>query len=215
MSALAPNRRAPLARTQKAARVAGELDPAADNSRWGTPRYIYDWLDAAFAFTVDVCADEGNYKHPRYFDEFKNGLRQSWAGETFFCNPPYGDGIGNWFDKGKEECIYDNAAGVYLVPARVDTKWWKRGVLQKDGEAGKLRSSRYVQETDVLWLRFERLLVGIYHHDQRIWFEGAKDDSAPFPSSLIILAGVERRPIRPRPFEADREYPVLTMGWPR
>ncbi len=188
---------------------------AIDNSRWGTPPEEFGWLDSLMGFTVDVAADAGNHKHPRYFDEQRNGLRQPWRGETFFCNPPYGDGIGHWFEKGKEECIFENAAGLFLVPARVDTRWWRKGVLQKDGEAGKLRSSRYVQETDVLWLRFERLVVGIYHHDQRITFEGQRSDSAPFPSSMIIMAHPDRRPIRPQPFEGSRAFPTLTTGWPR
>lgn len=210
MTALAPRKRAPLSSTRAAAAL--EAD---DNSRWGTPREFYNWLDSLFAFTVDLCADSGNYKHPRYFDEQRNGLRQSWEGETGFCNPPYGDGIGNWFEKGKEECMYGGALVAYLVPARVDTRWWRKGVLQKDGEAGRLRVSRYVHETDTLWLRFERLIVGIYHHDQRIKFDGQKTDSAPFPSSVVIMAGVERRPPRPQHFEGSRSFPVLTMGWPR
>lgn len=215
MTALAPRKRAPLARTQKAARLVGAVDPEFDNSRWGTPATEYAWLDSLFGFTVDVCADEGNYKHPKYYDVHRNGLRQSWESETAFCNPPYGDGIGHWFEKGKEEAIYGGALSVFLVPARVDTRWWRKGVLQKDGEAGRLRFSKYSEESDTLWLRFERLLVGIYHHDQRIRFEGQRSDSAPFPSSIIILSSLERRPIKPQSFEAERTFPVLTMGWPR
>ena len=63
----------------------------------GTPQPIFDWLNAlAGGFTVDVCASKRLAKCQRYFDRAQDGLAQPWAGETVWCNPAYGEGIGDW-----------------------------------------------------------------------------------------------------------------------
>jgi hypothetical protein len=70
-----------------------------------TPQETYDYLDGQMHFTIDVCANEKNHKHPRYFSERDNGLAQSWEGETFFCNPPYGKQIFGWVSKARDSCM--------------------------------------------------------------------------------------------------------------
>jgi len=48
-----------------------------------------------------------------------------WAGETVFCNPPYGKAIGKWVEK----CYKENLKGVavvMLIPARTDTSWFHK-----------------------------------------------------------------------------------------
>ena len=56
--------------------------PASTGVCFGTPRWLYDWLDARWHFTLDPC--------PLNDASIWDGLARSWQGETVFCNPPYG-----------------------------------------------------------------------------------------------------------------------------
>ena len=56
---------------------------------WGTPQDLFDALNKEFNFTLDPCADDKNHKCDKYYTIEQDGLAQSWAGETVFCNPPY------------------------------------------------------------------------------------------------------------------------------
>lgn len=56
---------------------------------WGTPQDLFDALNKEFNFTLDPCADDNNHKCDKYYTIEQDGLAQSWAGETVFCNPPY------------------------------------------------------------------------------------------------------------------------------
>lgn len=185
-----------------------------DSSEWGTPRDVFAWLNAQFAFTVDVCAVATNAKLPRFFSPRDNGLAQSWEGETVWANPPYGRGIGGWCSKLRDSCLYERAMGVLLIPARVDTEWWNLYVLSSDGKAGRLVRSWFDVESRVWWLRWEGLVTGVYFHDERIPFEGASDDAAPFPSAVVMHASPSRRPAHQRPVLEDG-FRWLTKGWPR
>lgn len=69
------------------------LNPALFSSvkmDWATPQAFFDALDAEFHFTLDPCASPGNAKCGKFYTIADNGLEQDWAGETVFCNPPYG-----------------------------------------------------------------------------------------------------------------------------
>ncbi|MFZ5440502.1 MAG: DNA N-6-adenine-methyltransferase [Myxococcota bacterium] len=189
---------------------------SSDSTLWGTPRDFYEWLAEQFAFTIDVCALPTNKKHRRFFSPADNGLAQSWEGETAWCNPPYGRGIGNWLDKGRDEAMHARALAVFLVPARPDTDWWNNFVMSHDGRAGRLLRSSYHVESRVLWLRWEALITGVYFHDERVAFEGmdSEDDAAPFPSAIIIHAHPSRRPPAQRP-QLEEGQRLLTLGWPR
>jgi phage N-6-adenine-methyltransferase len=176
---------------------------SSDSAEWGTPRPFYRWLDAAFGFTIDVCASAENHKHRRYFDRRVNGLAQSWAGHTFFMNPPYGTPIGSWMAKARAECIFNRAAGVCVLPSRVDTEWWKQHAMSSRRDVGRLLRSFYDPSSGVVWLRWEGLITGIYHHDQRLEFEGMdNEDGAPFPTSVVIHMSPQRR--LPPPLVARR-----------
>lgn len=56
---------------------------------WGTPQDLFNTLNEEFNFTLDPCADNNNHKCAKYYTIEQDGLAQSWAGETVFCNPPY------------------------------------------------------------------------------------------------------------------------------
>lgn len=132
---------------------------------WSTPQALFNRLDAEFHFTVDVAADAANTKCPLYFDIVTNGLAQSWAGHVWWCNPPYGRSLAKWTTKAVHESVH--SVGVMLLPARTDTQWFHRDVL----EAAELR---FIQG--------------------RLHFGGALT-AAPFPSCLAIFRPRLSRPL--------------------
>ncbi len=77
---------------------------------------------------------------------------------TCWMNPPYGRQIGLWMKKAHDESLR-GAKVVCLVPARTDTKWWHDYATK--GE--------------------------IYFIKGRLKF-GGSDNSAPFPSAVIVFA---------------------------
>lgn len=89
----------------------------------------------------------------------RHGLFVDWGGSVF-VNPPYSN-ILNFMDKALLELKKGNChTVVFLVPSRTDTRWWHDYVL------------KHAQE-----IRFIR---------GRLKF-GSSQNSAPFPSSIIIF----------------------------
>lgn len=129
--------------------------------QWATPQAFFDQLNAEFHFTLDPCADQFNHKCNQYFTREQDGLKQSWKGNTVFCNPPYGKEICKWVQKSFEEAMDPETTVVMLIPARTDTKWFHEYIYQK-------------QE-----IRFVR---------GRIKFGDSKN-SAPFPSMVVVFRG--------------------------
>lgn len=130
---------------------------------WSTPQQLFDQLDHEFHFTLDAAASKENAKCRRYFDKETDGLMQSWAAETVWCNPPYGRQIGAWMRKALTESRASGTTVVMLVPARTDTNWFHQFVYHRAE------------------LRFVR---------GRLKFGGGHN-SAPFPSMLAIYRGPE------------------------
>lgn len=96
----------------------------------GDTTKIFDQLDSEFHFTLDPCADETNHKCARYFTAADDGLKQSWGGQTVFCNPPYGKAIKDWVKKCSEEAKQPNTTVVLLIPARTDTAYFHDYIYQ-------------------------------------------------------------------------------------
>jgi phage N-6-adenine-methyltransferase len=85
---------------------------------------VFDPLHAAHGFTLDVAANEENAKTERYFTLQRSGLKQSWAGEVVWCNPPYSD-IRPWVEKALAETRARCPKVVMLLPAnRCEQGWW-------------------------------------------------------------------------------------------
>ena len=57
---------------------------------WSTPKYLFNYFNDHFNFTLDPCATKENALCEKYFTIEENGLNQSWENETVFMNPPYG-----------------------------------------------------------------------------------------------------------------------------
>lgn len=100
---------------------------SSNKENWETPQWLFNKLDQEFKFTIDVCADITNNKCNRYYTEIDNGLIQDWAGETVWCNPPYGRKIGDWVKKAAKS----QATVVMLLPARTDTRWFHEYIYNK------------------------------------------------------------------------------------
>lgn len=127
--------------------------------QWSTPQNFFDELNKEFNFTLDPCADEFNHKCDKYFTEEQDGLKQSWQGETVFCNPPYGKAIKDWVKKCSDESKKPNTKVVMLIPARTDTRYFHEYIYNK---------------AEI------RFLKG------RLKF-GDSTNSAPFPSMVVIF----------------------------
>ena len=128
---------------------------------WATPQSFFNQLDSEFHFTLDPCANESNHKCARYFTEADDGLKQSWGGQTVFCNPPYGKAIKDWVKKCSEEAKQPNTTVVLLIPARTDTAYFHDYIYQKP-------------DVEIRFLR------------GRLKFGDGKN-SAPFPSMVVIF----------------------------
>lgn len=116
----------------------GALDEVDDR---GTEPEFVRGLEERFGvpFSLDVAAAEHNTKAPMYFDREMDGLKQSWAGERIWCNPPY-SGLGEWLAKAWAEWP-DTRGIVMLLPAnRVEQKWWQEHVEPfRDREGSPLK----------------------------------------------------------------------------
>ena len=126
-----------------------------------TPAAVLDLVAQIMGgIDLDPCADPGRrVPAAAHYTAELDGLSRPWAGRVFM-NPPYGRNIGAWVDR----LVEAHAAGavpeaVALVPARVDTAWWRRLASACD-----------------LVLFFSG----------RLRFVG-NDNSAPFPSALCYL----------------------------
>ncbi len=91
---------------------------------WPTsPAFFAKMVRRYGPFDIDVCASPENAKCPRYFTPEIDGLKQQWVGRCWM-NPPYGRLIPPWIRKAAESAMM-GATVVCLLPARVDTRWWK------------------------------------------------------------------------------------------
>jgi phage N-6-adenine-methyltransferase len=115
---------------------------------WKTPKAVYQVLDSEFHFDYDPCPPNPDI----------NGLATKW-GKSNFVNPPYGNQIAKWIEKGFIEHKENNSTVVFLIPSRTDTRWWHDFCMKAD-------EIRFIKGR----LKFD---------DQ--------ENSAPFPSCIVIF----------------------------
>lgn len=128
------------------------------STEWATPDWLFQALNREFAFDLDPASTHANAKTPYHFTKAEDGLKQSWGKHTVFCNPPFGREISLWVSKA-HQAAQEGATVVLLIPARTDTSYWHRFVMQG---------------AEIRFLR-GRLTFGEAKHP------------APFPSSIIIF----------------------------
>jgi len=150
---------------------------------WETPQWLLETLYTVFGtFDLDPCSSthsqrSASVRARTHFTVDDDGLTVPWTGRIF-VNPPYGRAIGLWTTKAKSEVESANAKVVVgLVPARTDTTWWHRDI---------------VGSASIIFLR------------GRLRF-GNGEQSAPFPSALIIWGGT--------PEELDAIRAALPNAW--
>jgi phage N-6-adenine-methyltransferase len=100
---------------------------------WPTPQWLVDELAEEFApggFDLDPASTTENAKAPKFYTIVDDGLSQPWHGRVL-CNPPYGKtSTPRWLAKARAEVDLGNAElAVCLVPARVETAWWRECVV--------------------------------------------------------------------------------------
>jgi hypothetical protein len=115
---------------------------------WQTPKAVYQILDAEFNFDFDPCPPNPDF----------NGLAGKW-GKSNFVNPPYGNQIPKWIEKGYIEHIENNSTVVFLIPSRTDTRWWHD----------------YCMKANEI-----RFIKGRLKFDEHV-------NSAPFPSAIVVF----------------------------
>lgn len=92
---------------------------------WATPDKIFLPLDNEFGFTLDPCCLPETSKCKKYYTPLEDGLKQDWAGNIVFCNPPYSRGnIDLWVKKCYTEGMKPNTIVVALLPVSSSSKWW-------------------------------------------------------------------------------------------
>ncbi|HLK99554.1 MAG TPA: DNA N-6-adenine-methyltransferase [Myxococcaceae bacterium] len=123
--------RAELRKAKKAARrQASGGPPPGSSDEFYTPSRYFLPLHEEFGFTLDVCATAESAKCERYFTKEQDGLKQSWEGEVWFCNPPFSPGnLAAFVAKCSEEAAKPgHRLGVALLPSRPDRKWWQEHI---------------------------------------------------------------------------------------
>jgi len=144
---------------------------------WATPQALFGVLHREFDFTIDLAAEASTAKCPRYFTKEQDALKQSWAGEVGFCNPPYGRGV---IDKFVERAHFWANHGVtttvMLVPSSTDSMWWWN----------------FARHAEVRFIAKGRLTFGTYIEKKT----GKKrNGGAPFRSAVLIFrAGLPTPP---------------------
>lgn len=135
------------------------------SDEWYTPQWLVDQCAAEFGpFDTDPAATPATSQAPVFYTMDDDGLAQIWKGRVWL-NPPYSQ-VGTWMAKARAEVDMENAELVVcLVPARVDARWY--------------RSAAAIASV-------VRILP------QRVKFGGCQD-SAPFPSAVIVLGSDGKR----------------------
>ena len=135
---------------------------------WATPQDFFDKLSWRFGpFDLDPCASCANAKTANFFTETEDGLSKDWGGFVAFVNPPYGRGIDKWIQKAYKESRKENTTVVMLIPARTDTRYWHDYVMKADE---------------------------VHFVKGRLKF-GDSENSAPFPSAVVVFDGSYRQQI--------------------
>jgi len=102
---------------------------SSETPEWYTPPKIIERAVLVMgAIDLDPCSNEGDPAIPaaQHFTQAEDGLRQLWGGRVYM-NPPYGREIGDWVEHlCKQYELGEVDEAIALVPARTDTKWFRR-----------------------------------------------------------------------------------------
>lgn len=144
-------------------------------------------LHERFRFTIDAAASAENAKLPRYWTREDDALRQSWAGERVWCNPPFSNiqpwaakAAGEWairwstWEWGQPKGWPGPQLIVMLLPAnRTEQAWWQ-DIIEPPRRVGWPRGIRV------------EFLRGRMRFDRPDAVIGPKGDRPPFGCCLAI-----------------------------
>lgn len=139
--------------------------------------YFQPWREQ-FGFTLDVAASAENTKCEKFFTREQDGLVQSWAGESVWCNPPYSD-VGSWVAKAWGEYRSTNGIVMLLPANRTEQKWWQQDVEPWRDRDGSPLLVKFLPGR----MRFDRPDVVI----------GPKGDRPPFGCCLLIWRDIKTK----------------------
>lgn len=102
------------------------------NQCWQTPPDFLDLVRQVAHIALDPCTTAANpTKALNFFTEADDGLALRWDTGTHhprglvYVNPPYGRALPAWADKVAQEAA-NGLELLVLVPARVDTRWFRK-----------------------------------------------------------------------------------------
>jgi hypothetical protein len=109
---------------------------------YNTPLWIVTAVREFFHGKIDLdpCSNEtslvGAVDNIRYPE--RNGLFESWARKSVYCNPPFGYdkaqknvNVGTWVAKAQTEAFRNGAEVIMCIPASPETNWWQEIIFQK------------------------------------------------------------------------------------
>jgi site-specific DNA-methyltransferase (adenine-specific) len=138
---------------------------SSESQIWNTPRDLFADIDSHWHFTLDAACLPNSALCKKYYTPEDDSLVQDWGTEIVWLNPPYND-LKTWLSKAVD--AYQNGATVVtLVPSRTDT------------HAFQLYAAK---ECSCICFIKGRLKFYDPNRDPNI-----KQESAPFPSCLIVL----------------------------
>lgn len=134
----APNPDPKKAKTFTATLIGAKLNPEHRDQFACTPKAFFADLNDEFDFTFDPCPS-----NPQF-----DGLTSEW-GERNFVNPPY-----KYCKKWVKKALEERAKGklvVMLIPARTNTKWFHKYILEQPDTTirfikGKLTFEGYARQ---------------------------------------------------------------------
>ena len=104
---------------------------------WQTPPAVFDPIHAAFGFTLDASARDGQAARvPLFISPEEDALVLPWASKLeavppaarrVWLNPPYGRDVGAWVDRAAGQAA-TGLAVVVLIMANTDTEYWARAL---------------------------------------------------------------------------------------
>lgn len=140
------------------------------SNEWETPKNIFNHLNEEFNFDLDAASTDQNNLCQDYYTAEDDALSKDWSEyNSVWVNPPYGRMIGKFIKKGYEESL-KGVTVVFLIPARVDTKWWHE--FCSKGEVKFIKGR----------LKFDNRSLPSYKEDGT-----HKKSPAPFPCALVIF----------------------------
>ena len=115
------------AAVREAVRPSMQAHYSSETDEWYTPAEIVERVvETLGAIDLDPCSPaEPTIPTAAHFTIHDDGLAQRWHGRIYM-NPPYGTSIAAWVSKLCESyAAGDVTEAVALVPARVDTSWFR------------------------------------------------------------------------------------------